>query len=69
MTFQPGDVVLLKSGGPRMTVHAVSDVQVSCVWFHEGIPTAQTQTFNPWVLQLDPEHEKQTKAKARHVGK
>lgn len=31
--IKPGDVVCLKSGGPRMTVEDVSDKQVSATWF------------------------------------
>lgn len=40
--FEIGDVVELRSGGPRMTVHGlVSDGDVVCQWFessevHEG---------------------------------
>lgn len=38
MDFKPGDVVRLKSGGPRMTVEKVGKTQfgddgVWCVWF------------------------------------
>ena len=37
--FKPGDVVKLKSGGPKMTVDSVGtflpgdDIQAKCVWF------------------------------------
>lgn len=32
-TFQPGDVVQLKSGGPRMTVETSDETLTSCTWF------------------------------------
>jgi uncharacterized protein YodC (DUF2158 family) len=35
MTFQPGDVVFLKSGGQSMTVAAVSGENVECIWLGE----------------------------------
>ena len=36
LDFEPGDVVQLNSGGPKMTVEAVqSDGTLRCVWFHE----------------------------------
>jgi uncharacterized protein YodC (DUF2158 family) len=45
MAFQPGDVVFLKSGGQSMTVAAVSEENVECIWlgeegdlFREAIP-------------------------------
>ena len=34
--FQPGDVVILKSGGPRMTVDAAGDEQCECAWFNDS---------------------------------
>ena len=39
--FKVGDVVVLKSGGPRMTVESVANEVAHCVWFektkkHEG---------------------------------
>lgn len=35
--FEIGDVVQLRSGGPRMTVHSlVSDGDVVCQWFEES---------------------------------
>jgi uncharacterized protein YodC (DUF2158 family) len=46
MTFEPGDVVILKSGGQSMTVAAIaSDDTVECIWlgdegdlFRQAIP-------------------------------
>jgi uncharacterized protein YodC (DUF2158 family) len=47
MTFEPGAVVTLKSGGHPMTVVAVSETDIDCVWmgeegefFRETIPAA-----------------------------
>lgn len=34
-TFKPGDVVVLQSGGPRMTVVAVQATHYHCVWFSD----------------------------------
>jgi uncharacterized protein YodC (DUF2158 family) len=31
--MKPGDIVVLKSGGPRMTVKKVEDGLVSVIWF------------------------------------
>ena len=45
MTFEPGEIVTLKSGGQPMTVVSVSENDVDCVWigeegefFHHSIP-------------------------------
>ncbi|MGE0563623.1 MAG: DUF2158 domain-containing protein [Pseudolabrys sp.] len=45
MAFEPGDVVFLKSGGQPLTVVALKDQLVECVWigeegdfFRESIP-------------------------------
>jgi uncharacterized protein YodC (DUF2158 family) len=47
MTFEPGEVVMLKSGGQLMTVVASEEGDVDCVWigdeghfFRENIPAA-----------------------------
>jgi uncharacterized protein YodC (DUF2158 family) len=36
MAFEPGDVVFLKSGGQAMTVAAVDEDSVECLWLGEA---------------------------------
>lgn len=36
--FNPGDVVVLKSGGPKMTVAAVLEGSAVCVWTDKSHP-------------------------------
>jgi len=44
--YKPGDVVMLKSGGPAMTVTGGYATAVGCMWFLlDG--TERTATFNP----------------------
>ena len=51
MTIKPGDVVLLKSGGPSMTVVSVDEDEIGCVWTgDDGEPFRET--FPP--IALDP---------------
>ena len=45
MAFEPGDVVMLKSGGHSMTVVAVEEEDIDCLWvgddgqmFRQSIP-------------------------------
>jgi uncharacterized protein YodC (DUF2158 family) len=45
MAFAPGDVVILKSGGHSMTVVAVGEADIDCLWtgddgelFRQSIP-------------------------------
>lgn len=35
MTFNAGDVVMLKSGGQALTVAAVEDGEATCLWIGE----------------------------------
>ncbi len=57
MTFQIGDVVRLKSGGPRMTIQSVGDfskeglkVGVLCVWFKDQ--EKNQSVFHPNSLEI-----------------
>ena len=36
MALKVGDVVILKSGGPPMTVNCIHEQNVDCVWFMSG---------------------------------
>lgn len=46
--FKVGDVVILKSGGPRMTVNNVSENGIECIWIEGSYHRA---TFNSEVLE------------------
>lgn len=47
MDFAVGDVVRLKSGGPKMAVEEISPDGVSCSWFEKE---RRTGRFNPATL-------------------
>jgi uncharacterized protein YodC (DUF2158 family) len=34
--LKPGDVVVLKSGGPRMTIKFIENGEAACSWFENG---------------------------------
>jgi uncharacterized protein YodC (DUF2158 family) len=58
--FKVGDVVQLKSGGPRMTVSEVGNeaftnqFKIWCVWFTKAKdgPKQETGNFSPEMLEL-----------------
>ena len=52
MQLEEGDVVQLKSGGPKMTVSRLNDGEVWCVWFDKD-NAPQTRVFKPGVLNCD----------------
>ncbi len=53
--WKAGDVVMLKSGGPKMTVGTVkADGRVLCEWFDEK-NSPQVGAFNADVLMSPPE--------------
>ncbi len=49
MSFQPGDVVKLQSGGEKMTVESLGDGLVDCVWFVDK--KVQRMSFEPAALK------------------
>jgi uncharacterized protein YodC (DUF2158 family) len=51
MTFEVGSVVQLKSGGPLMTVKAITGREVTCTWFDDD-NKLQSATFPAEVLKL-----------------
>jgi uncharacterized protein YodC (DUF2158 family) len=42
VTFEPGDVVTLKSGGPTMTVIGVKEDGVQCMWYADASDEVKT---------------------------
>jgi uncharacterized protein YodC (DUF2158 family) len=59
MTFKPGDIVQLKSGGPLMTVEQTGEAAMTgestiwCVWFEKAGSrhTRHEATFRPTSLE------------------
>jgi len=51
VTFEPGDVVALKSGGPAMTVIDVKDDTVHCVWYGEESDELKTDVVPAIALE------------------
>jgi uncharacterized protein YodC (DUF2158 family) len=56
--FKKGDIVVLKSGGPKMTVNEPDSYggNVDTVWFAGA--KRETASFDPESLQLAPEDPK-----------
>lgn len=53
MTFTPGDIVTLRSGGQALTVTAIGDDEATCIWlgeegdlFRESIPLVALQAID-----------------------
>ncbi len=64
MTFQPGDVVALKSGGQPMTVANVADEGVQCIWigeegelFRETLPALVLQAAEMYEAEDEDEED------------
>jgi uncharacterized protein YodC (DUF2158 family) len=60
MSFKKGDLVVLKSGGPKMTVDdPESGGRVHCVWFAGA--KRETGYFDPDTIQLASQEQPKTK--------
>jgi uncharacterized protein YodC (DUF2158 family) len=64
MAFEPGDIVMLKSGGQPMTVVATSEDEITCLWigdegelFRESIPVVALESVPTDDDEDDDEHE------------
>lgn len=44
-SFEPGDTVQIKSGGPLMTVVKAGSTEVTCLWFSEQSGEVKTATL------------------------
>ena len=73
VTFEPGDVVELKSGGPAMTVIEVKEDGVHCIWYGEAadevrteiIPAICVEKATLWEEDEDEDEEDDDKQKAK----
>lgn len=68
VSFQPGDVVRLKSGGPKMTIsHRPSSDSYFCVWFNKN-DDFQSATVKVNVLEAcrEPERSQAAPLKTQH---
>lgn len=48
--FKQGDIVLLKSGGPKMTVESAGDTKVLCVWHDKEKEVTIREDFPKWMI-------------------
>ncbi len=64
MDVKPGDVVILKSGGPALTVADVNDKEAECVWigddgdlFRETLPLVVLERAEIEAADESPDEE------------
>ena len=50
-SFEPGDIVQIKSGGPIMTVVSAKGAEVQCLWFSEQAGDVKTATIPTLALE------------------
>lgn len=50
--LKPGDVVTLKSGGPKMTVDWTNDEDTACTWF-VGSKREQAKFYTATLVKAD----------------
>lgn len=59
MKFSKGDVVIVKSGGPALTVVDVDDDEVKCLYFAEELGEFKKTTLPAFVLESYEEEEEE----------
>jgi uncharacterized protein YodC (DUF2158 family) len=53
-TFKNGDVVQLKSGGPKMTVNgSMANGSLHCVWFDKDLNVSNANFFSAALVKAD----------------
>lgn len=64
MTFSPGDIVTLKSGGQALTIAAIDGEDATCIWlgeegdlFRESLPVIVLQAIDLEDEEEDEEDE------------
>jgi uncharacterized protein YodC (DUF2158 family) len=72
MAFKPGDVVILKSGGQAMTVAAVDEDNIECLWigdegelFRETIPGVALTAAHDDEEEEEEEEEEEDEEKSK----
>ncbi len=69
--FKPGDVVQLKSGGPKMTVHSVypgaKGPAATCLWFTDG-DVREVKQFDFYTETLELGSEVDARVDARRAA-
>ena len=71
MSFEAGDIVELKSGGPQMTVASMKHDRAFCVWFNrrEGCHEEQSGEFLVVTLQrAAPQPQRQAASTSASPG-
>jgi uncharacterized protein YodC (DUF2158 family) len=67
MAFEPGDVVFLKSGGSPMTVAAVGEDSVDCLWLgEEGELFRATIPTVALMIEADPADQEDDEGESEH---
>lgn len=59
--YKVGDLVRLKSGGPKMTVNSINSVWIDCAWFTGS--KANRENFKPEALERYKEEEEKVATK------
>lgn len=48
--FKVGDIVILKSGGPKMTISKIVSDEIDCQWFHNKIELRHGTFSSDWLV-------------------